>query len=814
MRAVVMWTVILGFGGSAAAQDAQDPFAADPADAAPAETAPAAMGAAPPAADPFGRPAAADPFAGPAASDPFGGAAAPAPTVPAPAVPAAPAGGAPRPGGLPISGDEKDAAVAAIRDMNPTTAPDLMFAVRSLYDMGRSEEARFYLLKLIELKPAPDVLVSLHRRYGEALFIRLARDPRMGPEAEPFSRAVLDAAYEADRDPERLRKLVSDLASSFPIGRYRAIDQLRRIGHAALPALFGALADPARVQQHPQIRSAIPQLGEYMLEPLLGALETDDPALRVEVIRTLGAFRNRRAAANLAAMSVDPAATREVREAAAAAIVQIVGSRPDRAQVEQFLFNRASDYFDGMLPARADYENRVTLWTWDAAQKTSVPRVYEAADASLMSAAQLAADLYRLTPGNAAYRRLYLLTNLQWTKQSAGLDQPLPLDEGTLGDRAAQLGLDAVEDVLAHAMQTGRPIAATAAAEILGRRGDASLLQSAGGQPRALATALRHANRRLRMAAAVAILNLDPQMPYAGSSYLTEVLAYAIQTVGTRRALVVHPRLEKAQTLVGLLVGAGFEADAATTGQDAFRLAIRHPDYKFALVSDATDHPPAREMIQMFRKDPRTSRLVVGLMGRLETLPAAEEFAQTDPLVLAFPTPVDGEGLAYQSGRLLRLAGDESLSYDERMDHAITALTHLNRLADQPEIYSFYDLHRMLPAIRAALSAPELSAEAAALLGKLGVPESQRALVTMASQHGLPLSTRQVAAQAFAEAVLRRGLLLTRDEILLQYERYNRSEHLDAGTQQVLGSILDTIETPSKAAKAQPDPAGQASAAS
>jgi CheY-like chemotaxis protein len=467
-----------------------------------------------------------------------------------------------------------------------------------------------------------------------------------------------------------------------------------------------------------------------------------------------------------------------------------------------------------MLPGRLDHEDRVTIWTWDAERKTSVPTRLEAQDASLLSAARLARDLFRVAPENVDYRRLYLLTNLQWAKQSGGLDRPLDLSDGSLGAQLAEVGPEALEDVLTYAMETNRSVAATAAAELLGRLGDAGLVQAAGGRPRPLVLALLHGDRRLRMAAAEAILQLDPQQAYAGSSYLAETLGYVVRTVGTRRALVVHPRVENSQSMVGLLLDLGFEADSASTGRDAFRLAARQPDYEFALISDGVDQPSARETIQMFRKDPRTARLAIGLMARQGTLQAAEAFADLHALVLAFPQPIDPEGMSFQAGRLLRLAGRDLVGYDERLDQAERAMNHLLRMTEQPQLYDFYDLHRQTPSLAAALGTPQLASHAATLLGRLGSPEAQRALVTLASQPGRPLEDRQAAAEAFANAVQRRGLLLTRDEILLQYDRYNRSETLDAGTQQVLGQILDAIEAPSQAAKSQAEDAVQDSAAS
>jgi hypothetical protein len=201
-------------------------------------------------------------------------------------------------------------------------------------------------------------------------------------------------------------------------------------------------------------------------------------------------------------------------------------------------------------------------------------------------------------------------------------------------------------------------------------------------------------------------------------------------------------------------------------------------------------------------------------MGRQGTLESAEAFAETDALVLAFPQPLDADGMSFQAGRLIRMVGRELVGYDERLDQATRAMSHLLQLTAQPEIYDFYDFHRQIQAFQSALATPALAPQAAVLLGRLGSPEAQRALVTLASQHARALSDRQAAAEAFAEAVCSRGLLLTRDEILLQYDRYNRSEFLDAGTQQVLGQILDAIESPSQTTKTQAEAEEQDSAAS
>ena len=157
--------------------------------------------------------------------------------------------------------------------------------------------------------------------------------------------------------------------------------------------------------------------------------------------------------------------------------------------------------------------------------------------------------------------------------------------------------------------------------------------------------------------------------------------------------------------------------------------------------------------------------------------------------------------------RLLTLGGRNAVSAAERQRHAAWAIDRLVELSRAES--KVYDLARLEGTLRTTLDIPGRTAQAAAILGTLGTPASQQALVDLASRPALPVPTRQAAAAAFRESVKRRGLLLTTAQVLLQYDRYNQSRHQDRATQEVLGSLLDAIEAPSrgakKAAQAAPD---------
>ena len=83
---------------------------------------------------------------------------------------------------------------------------------------------------------------------------------------------------------------------------------------------------------------------------------------------------------------------------------------------------------------------------------------------------------------------------------------------------------------------------------------------------------------------------------------------------------------------------------------------------------------------------------------------------------------------------------------------------------------------------------------AATVLGRIGSLQAQRTLVDFANLRTQTAAARQAAAAGFAQSVARFGVLLTRDEILQQYDLYNANAGRDRATHDVLSSILDALE--------------------
>lgn len=700
---------------------------------------------------------------------------------------------------------ETDPIVLAIRKSNPTTVIELAGAIRNVVHLGRPDEARKYIQQLLDGSPDEATLVELHRELGSAIFMRMSRDAKFAPEGPALGKAVLDAAYSAAHDPARISGLIEKLNDEDAAVRHTALVDLRSGGSDSVVALIGVLADSSRSAEHARLRAALVDLKELSVGPLVGALETRDEALLPQVIVTLGRLNASQVTPHLLRpyFTAEPDAL--VGRAAEYGLTKLLGKLPTKRDAEVYLARETQAYLDGKLLGRPDYEGMVTFWSWDVMKNSPVEQRYPGKTASLMMAARLGGDLYAISPNNIDHQRLYLTSLLESTKRANGLDQPLPAGDTTAQASAAALGVDAINDVLEYALTNEKVAAATGAIEILREIGGKELLQSSGGRPSTLALCLKHSNRRVRFAAVEAIMKLDPIEPFAGSSYLTESLGHFANTVGTRRVLIAHPRTDQAQTLAGMLNELGFEADTAQTGRETLRLSTQYPDYEFFLVSDALDHPAVSEVIQQLRRAPRTAAMPIGLMARQEQFSQMERVTENDPLAETFPRPHDLQGLSLVARRLLVRGADVVVSFDERMAHATAALDHLERLAENSEDYGFYDLLRIEPAVEQALHTPQLTGQAARVLGLMGTPSAQQLLVTVASQNARRLSDRQAAATAFGTAISRRGLLLARGDIELQYDRYNRSRILDPETQAVLGSLLDSIELPTRPTSDQGD---------
>ena len=486
-----------------------------------------------------------------------------------------------------------------------------------------------------------------------------------------------------------------------------------------------------------------------------------------------------------------------VREAAGDALVKLVRTRPSLGEAVELLAREARGYFDHQRVLRADVGDMVTIWNWEPAGRRLVSTAYPPPRAMSFVALRLASDLYDLAPNSLDARRLYLLSLLESSVYRVGLDKPLPSGPGSTVERAAHFGIDALDDALSQALATDHPRAAQAAAQILGEIGDKRLLTRDGAKRCPLVEALLNPDRRVRLSAAYAIMRFKPIEAFAGSNFLTETAAYFATGMGRQRVAIGFPTTHFVGQIAGLAGSAGWEPATALEGHDLMIAAAESADTELVLVSGRIQRPIAFDLVQQMRQDPRTAALRDRRHGRAgRPLPTGTTVRGHSSRLHFAARPEQPAEMQAALRTATQLSGDSLIPVALRQGEAATALDWLADLATLPQLFDVRRFEDVAERVKLYVPKRQRLLHAVAMLARLGTHTSQRSLLNLASRQQQPLDVRQLAAAGFAQSVARFGVRLAPSEILEQYDRYNQSASLDKATQQLLGSILDTIEGP------------------
>ncbi len=679
-------------------------------------------------------------------------------------------------------------AVRAALERPRDTPSDYLRATLNLLDLGEPALARNAFHELNELGLDDAAKAKLVAEFGPAAMLRISREPKLGPNVGAFVDSAMASSATEAASTERIEKLISQLGSDNTSSQSNAVAALAAIGQPAVVPLIQTLGNQATTEQQCQgARAALLRLGPLADRPLLATLESGDDQLVSEAATLLADLESTHAAPLMALRAVQSSSGSAVEQA----YRELTGQHPTIESVTGLLERTIKNTEGGAPVFEADADDQVAYWVWGAKpvnDQKPFALTLSVADANLLYRADLVAQLAELRPGLPRLDSKALRLAIERVDILGRSDLAVGYPAEKIGGLSAQW----LNQLLSDALEENQVASATLALEVIADRRDPGMLITHNGTPSPTALALEHPHPSIVVAALKAVAAIDSPTPFPGASKVCPAIVRLATATGQNLVLAGAPQLDVAASWSGGLASLDFNGQIAATGEQLIDLARMRADVELVLIDTSIGRPAVRDVVYQLRSQPSTGLVPIGLFARESQLAAARRIASEHTRVLAFPRPHTDEALTGAAEQLLPHLPVNWPTADERLAYADTAIAVMNQLLGEDR--DFYRLRAASAMIARSIHPNTSSAAAWDLLSRLGTRDSQVALLANASAPALDIETRRAAGAAFDKSVKQFGLRLTSGEIVRQYDLYNASETADREEQQVLGSLLDTIE--------------------
>ncbi len=502
----------------------------------------------------------------------------------------------------------------------PKTADEMMDAISLTLEIARLDATKIYLQQLLATKPSDEELSRLRRKYGAALYLRLANSKELQPESLELLERSNKAFANQVADPEQVKLRIAELQKNAD-QRDAAYAELRGAGIVVMPGIIEAYYR----SEDPDLRDILSRLmvtiGRPGVGPLLGALETDSTPLLLAAIRALELIGDRRAADHLWYLSAAPTQPEVIHAAAQSALRRLVPSQVGTARGStspaEKLRQLTRKYYRGEASDRDPLEEAATVWAWDSAAQTVVPNRVSFPEESMLLALKFGKQALELAPQDQELQVIYLTGMLDHEVQIADGIYTVPEGKGTAFEASLKAGAEKVSRVLEIALDDRRISAAVSACRILGRIGGPRQLQQHSGRTPPLVQALNDHDPRVQYEAAQAIVQMKPMEKFPLSGRVVEVLGRALvgESHGSWNCLIADPSADRGTGLMGMVRALGAEATLATTGRSAFDQASSGAAPDFILMNIGISQWGLTETLANLRGDVRTMRIPVVMFG-------------------------------------------------------------------------------------------------------------------------------------------------------------------------------------------------------
>jgi HEAT repeat protein len=653
--------------------------------------------------------------------------------------------------------------------VEPKSPDELFEATGLMVDIARVDLAKLYLDKLLEEQLDDDLLLALRDKYGPGAFLKLTQIPQLKTSASRLLDLSNAAAIKRAGDRDRIARLIRDLEGD-PEQEAAAQSEIESLGAAVVPGMLTVLNNPDLADRHEPATLAILRVGEPGVPLLIGALNSPNQALRATVATILGHLRSATAVPYLWYPALARDGSPEVRDAAREALQKILKLNApglDRLATDRTIprmLETVREHFRNAYPWIVDDTGLVTLWSWDTAQGTVVPRQVTPEEASESTGLRFAREALAIEPNLRSAQLLYLCLALAADIRRTGFDKPLPQGPGTAHDLALAVGADLATDVISEAINAARPSVAVAALKVFSQTGTLGQLKLSGSLRSVVVTALDYPDERVQFAAANAILQIDPPASFRGAVRVVDILKRSLVTDGKAHAVVGEVSADRGARLGGMLRELCYDPLVFTSGREAFTAAAERTDVELIILHPNLIRWSLSETLANLRADARTASIPIVIHGPSRLTGKMEHQTRSFRLVSFAASSETTEGFDFQLRPFLRqikTTAATPLTPQERIDQRATAVAWLAHIA-QGRRTKVFDINLAEPELLGALKDEKLAPLALEALGEIASRASQQGIVDLLLDGQSEADLRRAAAFKLAWHIQRFGLLLSK----------------------------------------------------
>jgi HEAT repeat protein len=509
-----------------------------------------------------------------------------------------------------------------------------------------------------------------------------------------------------------------------------AIEHLKNSGELAVPVMLAYLKDPAKKNLHVEIRSAIRDLGQRALNPLLAATDVKEPDLAVWVMIALGDIGYDAAVPYLVRVTRGDAPV-TVKAAAAEALSRLNARVGKDVSVAQLFYGQAVKYYydkGAVRPEKGVLGGYMWYWNGNALEKKDIPPAVFHDDMAL----RMCEQVLKADPSRSDALALWLAAGYQReSEMPEGAADPF-WDEKHPSTHfyAVAAGTRHTSAALARALNDKNAAVALRAVKSLQEIVGASNLYE-GQEVRPLLDALRYPDRQVRFEAALAVAQSLPQKNFTGQERVIPILAEALNQSGKPGVLVLASEKELNGVVAAVGANNAYQVKGGATPEQAVAAAAGLSGVDVIIAREGD--PGLDRLFELASQNirlERASRLI--LVASKNASPFAT-IALTNPLVTATDVKLeDAAALTAAVDEARKRSGGLPLDEKAAGAYAQRAADMVARLAISRG--QVFDLTVAQPALIAALddARPEIAKASGAALGYLNTRESQMALAVKA----------------------------------------------------------------------------------